>query len=120
MISQITKEQVLGKVAELGPLENVFLIGKDTDDLGGIVVWYPEVGWRHKIYEKDDLGFAIYRFLHAAGVKRYDSLTQMRDDKKTERMPGWDTCADYLRSQPVREELASRILSSAEESLPAA
>lgn len=107
MIKPFTQEQVSQKVAELGPLENVVLLGKETDDQGGIVVWYPEVGWRETIYEIDGFSAAMYRILRLAGANRYDSWEQMREDKATERMPGWNTSADYLRLQRSLEELAA-------------
>lgn len=96
MILPVT-EQVLVEVAELGPLENVVLIGKETDDWGMIVTWYPEIGWRLLINEQEGLSRAMYRYLREVGANRYDSWELMREDKATERMPGWDTCADYLR-----------------------
>ena len=107
-MSQVTREQVLERVAGLGPLQNVFLIGEDSDALGGIVVWNPEIGLREFIFEKDDLALGIYSFLREAGVRRFKSWEQLREAEKREKWEGWDTCADYRRIQKAMEEMAKR------------
>ncbi len=104
----VPREQVLERVAGLGSLENVFLIGEDPDALGGIVVWYPEIGLREIIFEKDDLALAIYRFLREARVRRFKSWEHLREAEKREKWEGWDTCDDYRRMQKAMEELARR------------
>jgi len=120
MIRPFTEEQVFQQVASLGPLENVVLIGKETDDSGGIVIWYPEIGWREIINEIDGLTHAVYRILLEAGVKRFDSWEAMREAEETERMPGWDTCDDYQRKLKAMEELTGRSANLGHQSAPAA
>lgn len=120
MIKPFTKELVLQKISELGPIENVALIGREADEEGGIIVWYPDIGWRETIYEIDGLSDAMYKILRKGGAKRYDSYEQMREDKATERMPGWETCDDYVRINKAMEELAAQGRVAAEASLPAA
>lgn len=120
MIKPFTQEFALQKVAELGPLENMVLIGKETDDRGRFIIWYPEIGWRQTIYEIDGLSAAMYRILREAGAKRFDSWEQMREDESTQRMPGWDTCDDYVRVKKMMEELAERVSNSKHQSAPAA
>jgi hypothetical protein len=108
MMSAVTREQVLERVAGLGPLQNVFLIGEDTDALGGIVVWYPEIGLREFIFEKNDLAFGIYSFLRETGVRRFKSWEHLREAESREKWEGWDTCDDYRRTQQAMEKLAKR------------
>jgi hypothetical protein len=108
MMSTVTREEVLERVAGLGPLHNVFLIGEDTDALGGIVVWLPEIGVREIIFEKDDLALAIYNFLREAGVRRFQSWEHFREAENREKWEGWDTCDDYRRMQQAVEELARK------------
>jgi hypothetical protein len=108
MMPALTREQVLERVAGLGPLQNVFLIGEDTNALGGIVVWDPKIGLREFIFEDDGLALAIYHFLHEAGVRRFDSWEHLREVEMRERWEGWDTCDDYRRLQHTTEELAGR------------
>ena len=105
-MSALTREQVLERVAGLGPLQNVFLIGQDTDALGGIAVWYPEIGLREFIFEKDDLALAIYGFLREAGVRRFHSWEHLREAQRREKWEGWDTSEDFRRMQQAMEELA--------------
>ncbi len=52
-MSAVTREQVLERVAELGPLQNVFLVGEDNDSLGLPMVWYPEIGLRYVIIKSE-------------------------------------------------------------------
>jgi hypothetical protein len=106
MMSAVTREQVLERVAGLGPLQNVFLIGQDADALGGIAVWYPEIGLREFIFEKDDLALAIYSFLREAGVRRFHSWEHLREAQRREKWEGWDTSDDFRRMQQAMEELA--------------
>jgi len=106
----VTREQVLEKISGFGvPLPNIFLIGKDIDTLGGIVVWYPEIGLREVIVEKDDLAAAIYQFLREAGVRRFKGWDELKEAEKKEQWEGWDTCADYRRQQQAMEELGKRV-----------
>ena len=107
-MSPVPLEQVLERVAGLGPLQNVFLIGDDTDSLGGIIVWFPAIGLRQIIFKKDDLAVAIYTFLCEAGVRRFNSWEDLTEAEKREKWEGWDTCADYRRQQQAIEELARR------------
>ncbi len=109
-MSAVTREQVSERVAGLGPLQNVFLIGEDTDALGGIVVWYPEIGLREFIFEKDELAHAIYNSLREAGVRRFKSWEHLREAENRERWEGWDTCDDYRRMQEAMERLAKKAM----------
>jgi hypothetical protein len=108
MMPRPTREQVLERVAGLGPLRNVFLVGEDTDSFGGIVVWYPEIGLREFIFEEDDLALAVSHFLREAGVRRFESWENLREAEKRERWEGWDTCDDYRRMKHAMEELVGR------------
>jgi len=103
----ITREQVLERVAGLGvPLANVFLIADDDEPEGTIAIWYPEIGIRSLVIEKDGLARAVYRYFHEVGVRRFQSWKDLQEAQKTEKWPGWDTCADWRRVQQVAEELA--------------
>ena len=107
-MSAVTREQILERVAGLGPLQNVFLIGEDTDAFGTIVIWYPEIGLRGLIIEKDDLARAVVTFLREAGVRRFKTWEHLREVERREKWEGWDTCDDYRRMQQAMEELAKR------------
>jgi hypothetical protein len=108
-MSTVTREEVLERVSGFGvPLQNVFLIGEDTDRFAGIVVWYTEIGLREFIFEKDELAIAIYQFLREAGVRRFKSWEELGEAKQREKWEGWDTCADWRRFQQAAEELAKK------------
>jgi hypothetical protein len=107
-MSMVTREQVLERVAGLGPLQNVFLITKDDDTFGVPVIWYPEIGLRYLLIEKEDLAQAVYNYLREAGVRRFKSETELQETQRSERWEGWDTCEDYRRIQQVVEQLARK------------
>ena len=107
-MSSVTREQVLEQVEGLGPLQYVFLIGEDTDEFGTIVIWYPEIGVRGRIIEKDDLARAVVTFLREAGVRRFKSWEQFREAEQREKWEGWDTCEDWRRIQQLMDELANK------------
>jgi len=108
MVSIVTREQVLERVAGLGSLQNVFLIAADNDTFGLPLIWYPEIGLRYLIIEKDDLGQAVYDHLRDAGVRRFRSEEELLEAQRIEKWEGWDTCDDYRRMQQAMEELAKR------------
>ena len=107
-MSEVTREQVLERVAGLGPLHNVFLVGEGNEDFGTIVIWCPELGLRGLIIEKDDLARAVVAFLRQTGVRRFKSLGDLREAQRTEKWEGWDTCEDHRRMQRALAELAKR------------
>ena len=43
-MSTVTREQVLERVAGLGPLQNVLLVAEDNDTRGLPSHWNPEIG----------------------------------------------------------------------------
>jgi hypothetical protein len=107
-MSALTREQVLQRIAGFGPLENVFLITGDDDTHGLPMVWYPEIGLRYVIIEKDDLAKAVHDYLRQAGVRRFKSESEVSEALETEKWEGWDTCADYRRIKAVMEDLATK------------
>jgi hypothetical protein len=107
-MSIVTREQLLERIAGLGSLENVFLIADDNDTHGLPIIWYPEIGFRYLIIEKDDLAQAVYDYLREAGVRRFKSETELQEAQRSEKWQGWDTCEDYRRIKQVVEELASK------------
>jgi hypothetical protein len=107
-MSTVTREQVLEWIAGLGLLQNVFLITKDDDTFGVPIIWYPEIGLRYLLIEKEDLAQAVYNYLREAGVRRFNSETELQEAQRSERWEGWDTCEDYRRIQQVVEQLARR------------
>jgi hypothetical protein len=85
-MSDVTREQVLERIAEFGlPLENLFLIAEDNDPLGLIVAWYPEIGLRGILLENDDLAIACYNTLREAGVRRFKSWEELGEAKDREK-----------------------------------
>jgi hypothetical protein len=105
-MSTVTHDQVMQRIEGLGvPLENVFLIAEDNETHGVIAVWYPEIGLRSIIIEKDDLYTACYNFLRESGVRRFKSWDELGEAQQHERWEGWDTCADWRRFQQAAEEL---------------
>jgi hypothetical protein len=98
-MSTVTREQLLEKIAGLGPLENVFVIAEDDNDRGLPLIWYPEIGFRYLIIEKDDLAQAVHDYLRQARVRRFKSATEVSELCRTEKWAGWDTCADCQRMQ---------------------
>lgn len=108
-MSTVTREEVLERVAGLGPLQNVFLIAGDNDTFGLPIVWLPEIGLRNIIIEKDDLAQAVYKYLrYEAKVRRFRSQMEVSEAMHKEKWAGWDTCDDYRRMQQAMEELAER------------
>jgi hypothetical protein len=109
MMSTVTREQVLERVAGLGPLQNVFLIAGDDDPLGLPIIWYPEIGLRYVIIEKGDLAQAVYQYLRCeAGVRRFKSEREVVEAMSKEKWAGWDACDDYRRTRQAMEELAKK------------
>jgi hypothetical protein len=108
VMADVTREQVLEQVAGLGPLSNVSLITTGNNADGLPIVWYPEIGFRYLIIEKDDLARAVHRYLWEAGVRRFKSEAELLEAQRGEKWEGWDTCADYRRMQQAMEGLAKR------------
>ena len=108
MSRTVTQEQVLERVAGLGPLENVFLLGKDDDTFGIPIIWYPDIGFRYLLIEIDDLAQGVYNYLREAGVRRFHSEMELQEAQRSEKWEGWDTCEDYQRVQRVMAELGNR------------
>jgi hypothetical protein len=105
-MSTVTREQVLERVAGMGPLQNVFLIAEDNDTHGLPMIWYPAIGLRYLIIEKDDLAQAVYEYLrYEAKVRRFKSEREVSEAMYKEKWEGWDTCGDYRRMQQAMEEL---------------
>lgn len=104
----VTREQVLDRIAGLGPLQNVFLVAEDEGPLASIVIWYPEIGFRGLIIENDALAQAVYDYLRDTGVRRFKSDEELAETQRNEKWEGWDTCEDYRRVQQAMEELAKR------------
>jgi hypothetical protein len=108
-MSTVTREQVLERIAGLGvPLDNLFLIAGDDEPDGVIAVWYPEMGLRSLVIERDDLARACYDYLREAGARRFRSWDELREAQKRENWEGWDTCADWRRLQQAAEKLAKK------------
>jgi hypothetical protein len=107
-MSTVTREQVLEWVAKNGPLQNLFLIAEDDKDPGSVMVWWPDVGLRYMIIERDELYKALKDYLREAGVRRFKSEGEAVEAMYKEKWEGWDTCADYQRLQQALEKLASR------------
>jgi hypothetical protein len=98
MMSTVTREQVLERIAGFGPLQNVFLIAKNDDSLGLPIIWHPEIGLRYIIIENDALGQAVYEYLRdEARVRRFKSEQEVSEAMYREKWEGWDTCDDYRR-----------------------
>jgi hypothetical protein len=110
IMSTVTREEVLERIAGLGPLQNVFLVAEDNDSLGLPIIWYPEIGLRYFIIiENDDLGRAVYEYLrYEARVRRFKSEREVSEAVYKEKWEGWDTCDDYRRTQQAMDELAKR------------
>jgi hypothetical protein len=109
VMSTVTREEVLEQIAGFGvPLQNVFLVAEDDGPFGLPVSWYPEIGLRIMIIEKDELARAVLNFLREAGVRRFNSLEEIGEAKQREKWEGWDTCADWRRLQQAAEELAKK------------
>lgn len=106
-MSTVTREQVVERVAGLGPLQNVFLI-TDNDSYGLPIIWHPEIGFRYLVIERDDLAHAVYDYLREAGVRRFKSEGELLEAQRSERWEGWDTCDDSRRIRQAMEELARR------------
>ena len=108
-MSTVTREQVLERVAGLGPLQNVFLVIGDDDTRGLPLIWYPEIGLRYLIIEKEDVAQAVAEYLrYEANVRRFKSGLEVSEAMYKEKWVGWDTCADYRRMQQAMGELAKR------------
>jgi hypothetical protein len=106
-MSTITREQVLEQVEGLGvPLANVFLIAEDDDTEGVIAIWYPEIGLRSLVIEKDELAHAVYRYFQDAGARRFRSWQDLQEAQHAEKWAGWNTCADWRRLEEAAVELA--------------
>jgi len=118
MMSAITPVQVSKVVATLGPLTNVFLIGEDSGTSGLPIVWYPEIGFRYLLLEKDELAAAVKEYLRAQGVRRFASETDLAEAHRNEQWPGWDTCADYVRIKEALEQLQRRTTTQAPAAAP--
>jgi hypothetical protein len=108
MMSTVTREQVLERIAGFGPLRNVFLITKDEDTFGIPIIWYPEIGLRYVIIEKDDLAQAVYDYLCEAGVRQFNSEEELAEAQQREKWEGWDSCEDWRRWQQAAAELARK------------
>jgi hypothetical protein len=109
MMTTVNREQVLERVAGLGPLQNVFLIAEDNDTFGLPMIWYPEIGLRYLVIENDGLAQAVYDYLrYEAKVRRFKSERQVSDAMYKEKWEGWNTCADYRRMQQAMEDIARR------------
>jgi len=108
-MSTVTREQVLDRVAGMGPLQNVFLVAEDNDPFGLPMIWYPEVGLRYLIIERDELAMAVYEYLRdEAKVRRFTHGWEVSEAMVNEKWQGWDTCADSRRHQQALEALANR------------
>ncbi len=108
-MSTVTRQEVLEKVAAMGPLHNVFLIAEDGDPLGLPMIWYPEIGLRYLIIEKDELAQAVNEYLRCeVNVRRFKSEQEISEAMSQEKWEGWDTCADYRRHQRAVEAIANR------------
>src|SRR5262249_36215626 len=108
-MTTVSREQVLERVEELGPLENVFRVGEDDDTLGLPIVWYPEIGLRYVVIENDDLAEAVCEYLrYEAKVRRFRSERQVSEAMYREKWEGWNTCEDYRRVRQAMEELGKR------------
>jgi predicted Mrr-cat superfamily restriction endonuclease len=109
VMSTVTQEQVLHYVAALGPLQNVFLVGKDNGTLGLPIIWYPEIGLRYAVIENDVLAQAVYAYLRdEAKVRRFDTERQVSEAMFKEKWEGWDTCEDSLRMRRATEALSKK------------
>jgi hypothetical protein len=107
MMTTVTRERVLERVAELGPLQNVFLVAGIDDTFALPMIWHPEIGLRYLVIEDDGLAQAVYEYLrYEAKVRRFESERQVSDAMYEERWQGWDTCADYRRMQQAIEEMS--------------
>jgi hypothetical protein len=107
-MSTVTREQVLERVAGLGPLQNVFLITKDNDTFGLPITWYPEIGLRYLLIEEGALAQAVSDYLREAGVRRFQSEEELLEAQRSEHWEGWDTGEDYRRMQQAIEGLTRR------------
>jgi hypothetical protein len=108
-MSTLSRKEVLERVAGLGPLENVFLVTGANDTRGLPLIWFPEIGLRYLIIEKDDLAQAVSEYLrYEAKVRRFKSDLEVQEAMRREKWEGWDTCEDYRRMQKVMEELSNR------------
>jgi hypothetical protein len=104
-MSTVTHEQVLERVAGLGPLQNIFLIAEDNESLGLPIIWYPEIGLRYVIIENGDLAQAVYEYLrYEARVRRFKSEREVSEAMYKEKWEGWDTCDDYRRTRHAMDE----------------
>jgi hypothetical protein len=108
-MSIVTREQVLDRVAGLGPLQNVFLLAEDDATFGLPIIWHAEIGLRYLIIENDDLAQAVYEYLrYEAKVRRFRSERQVSEAMYKEKWEGWDTCDDYRRMQKAMDELSKK------------
>src|SRR4051812_26055321 len=104
----VTREQELEQLEGLESLQNVFLIGEDTDSFGLPMIWFPEIGLRYLLIENGELAQAVSDYLREAGVRRFKSEREVSEALHNEKWEGWDTCADYVRLKPMLEELHSK------------
>ena len=106
----VTPDEVAARIASLGPLSNVFLVG------GSIALWFPEIGLRYLIIEWDELAEACRDYLRAAGVRHFESCSELQEALRAEKWEGWDTCADWRRIAKEMERLRSRVTGEQPES----
>ena len=105
-MSAISDDQVRTELSSLGiPLKYFFTEGSptpgETEGVGLIAFWHPEIGVRYLILEKDNLAHACYRYLLKHGARRFGSGNEIWQTAIAEKWPGWDTCADAVRHRQV-------------------
>ena len=107
-MSTVTREQVLERIAGLGPLRNVFLITEEDDTFGLPMIWYPEIGLRYLIIENDEMAQAVCQYLREVGVRRFRSEAELGEAQHSEKWEGWDSCEDYHRAHEAVKQPAGR------------
>lgn len=88
----VTSEQVEQYFQSLGfPLDQLFLITRETENFGSIVIWHPEFGARGWLIENDEMAQACYGYLVDYGARTFSSWEEFRRAVATEKWPGWDS-----------------------------
>jgi hypothetical protein len=93
-----THEQALMRLESLGiPLDDMSLLGGDSEGEGLIAFWHPEIGFRFLILENEALAKACYKYLLERGNRLFHSSEQLLQSATREKWPGWDTGEAFLQ-----------------------